>query len=224
MRTVLVRLEAPLQSWGYRARWDQRDTGMEPTKSGVIGLVAAALGVERGDDATLRQLTTLRLGVRVDRQGQVIEDLHTVGSGVRDARGDLAMGKDDTNRTVLSVRQYLADASFLAALQGGDALVAAVVAALQRPRWLPFLGRRSCPPAVPLLVGEGDYGSLVAALEDWPAAAGVTQRRFRAVLDVAPSQGNPRHDVPQSFRLRTFGVRYVEERTVVLRDAMEDQC
>ena len=73
MPTLLLRLAGPMQSWGISSRFSIRDTGMEPSKSGVIGLVCAALGKPRDesttDDAEFRQLTQLKMAVRVDRQG-----------------------------------------------------------------------------------------------------------------------------------------------------------
>src|SRR5690554_4641662 len=76
---LLLRLEGPLQSWGTRARWDVRDTAREPTRSGIIGLLAAALGYGRGDPRIVDDLEGgLEIGVRVEREGEVLDDYHTV--------------------------------------------------------------------------------------------------------------------------------------------------
>jgi CRISPR-associated protein, Cas5e family len=81
MNTLFLRLEGPLQSWGLRARWGERDTTDAPTKSGVIGLLGCALGLRR-DDARLRDLSdNLRMGVRVDLPGILMRDYHTTGGG-----------------------------------------------------------------------------------------------------------------------------------------------
>ena len=74
MSTLLLRLAAPLQAWGTDSKFEVRRTNREPSKSGVIGLLAAALGLRR--DADLSKLTALRFGVRVDRNGEVIKDFH----------------------------------------------------------------------------------------------------------------------------------------------------
>ena len=66
-----------MQSWGIQSRYTRRDTGLEPSKSGVIGLLSAALGRPRNSD--LSDLASLRMGVRVDRPGTVQSDYHTVG-------------------------------------------------------------------------------------------------------------------------------------------------
>ena len=67
MGTLLLRLAAPIQAWGVEAQFEIRKTGREPTKSGVVGLLAAALG--RGRDVPPDDLNVLRFGVRVDQEG-----------------------------------------------------------------------------------------------------------------------------------------------------------
>src|SRR4051812_21477113 len=81
MHTLFLRLKGPLQSWGLRARWGERDTSDSPTKSGIIGLIGCALGLKRDDDL-LRELSeTYRLGVRIDRPGTRLRDYHATGGG-----------------------------------------------------------------------------------------------------------------------------------------------
>src|SRR5258708_39825081 len=77
MGTLLLRLAAPMQSWGTQSRFVVRDTGLEPSKSGVIGLLCAALGRPR--EAPVEDLAGLRMGVRVDREGVMQTDYHTAG-------------------------------------------------------------------------------------------------------------------------------------------------
>ena len=72
MATLLLRLAAPLQAWGADSKFETRKTGREPTKSGVIGLLAAALGLRRDEREALLRLTGLRFGVRVEREGQLL--------------------------------------------------------------------------------------------------------------------------------------------------------
>lgn len=69
MAVLLLRLAAPLQAWGSSSKFIVRSTEREPTKSGVIGMIAAALGIQRNDDPQkLVPLTTLRFGVRADKE------------------------------------------------------------------------------------------------------------------------------------------------------------
>lgn len=112
MATLLMRLQGPMQSWGTTSRFDERDTQLEPSKSGVLGLVCAALGRDRSEP--LEDLASLRMGVRVDREGIPLRDYQTA-TGVL-----VASGKADPRRTVVSPRHYLADAVFLVGLEGRD--------------------------------------------------------------------------------------------------------
>ena len=126
---LLLRLEGPLQSWGTRARWDVRDTAHEPTKPGVVGLLACACGLERGDETLQTMNDALRFGVRVEHAGTVISDYQTITDYIPSAdgkfrvRGESAAVSGPVSRliergsqpsTILSPRAYLEDAAFLA--------------------------------------------------------------------------------------------------------------
>ncbi|MCF3169839.1 type I-E CRISPR-associated protein Cas5/CasD [Streptomyces californicus] len=154
-RGLLLRLAGPLQSWGTHSKYLWRDTARFPTRSGVVGMLAAGLGRERG--AALDDLTALSMTVRVDRPGVVLSDYHTVGGGLpADEKVITASGKrrSEETGTLASKRHYLADASFTLALTSDDAdLLHVCAAALRDPYWPLFLGRRSCPPEGPVLLG-----------------------------------------------------------------------
>ncbi len=126
--TVFLRLEGPLQAWGTTSRFVVRDTGDEPSKSGVLGLLCAALGRSRCQaDDSLAKLRHLRMGVRVDRPGVVWSDYHTAGAkiGLTKAAGGIKKTEITGEiETALSRRDYLCDASFLVALMGTPATVA----------------------------------------------------------------------------------------------------
>src|SRR5512147_835084 len=105
--TLLMRLVAPMQSWGVQSDFTYRDTGLEPSKSGVIGLLCAALGKPRDEahpdshsQPRLAELATLRMGVRVDREGLLQRDYHTA-LDVRTANG---VKMTDIKRTEVSER------------------------------------------------------------------------------------------------------------------------
>lgn len=205
MTTLLLRLEGPLQSWGTQSRFSDRDTGREPSKSGVIGLLCAALGRPR--DADLADLNALRMGVRVDRAGTLERDFHTAGGGypILDRHGR-PTGKE-ANAT-LSVRSYLADASFLVGLEGDASLLQALDAALHRPVWSLYLGRKAFVPAVSIPVGVRD-AALREALLDEPLVDRTDERRT-LVLEVGPQAGTHiRRDSPLSFAERTYAPRHV---------------
>lgn len=151
MSGLVLRLAGPLQSWGEHSVFTQRDTLRFPTRSGLIGLLACAEGVKRGQ--SLAGYDRLRFTVRIDRPGVRMVDFHTIGGGL--PRG--VPRPDGTHRsretaTVVTRRQYLADAAFTVAVEGPDDRLAQLAEALLRPRWQPYLGRRSCPPDQPLLL------------------------------------------------------------------------
>jgi CRISPR system Cascade subunit CasD len=157
MSTLLLRLAAPMQSWGAGSRFSRRTTEPQPTKSGVLGLLAAALGRRRTDP--LEDLLGLTFAVRLDQPGQVQRDFQT------------ARTLDGAKSMPLSHRYYLADAAFLAAVQGDRELVAALDEALRRPVFPLCLGRRSCPPVGPITLGirDGDVREVLRS-EPWQAS------------------------------------------------------
>jgi len=212
--TLFLRLEGPLQAWGERARWSVRDTAPEPTKSGVVGLLACALGLSR--DADLRELSRqVRLGVRCDRPGSHLIDYHTVIGGVLSAEGKVKINAGTHEaETVVSWRHYLCDASFLVAVQAAPELIARLAAAVQQPHWPFYLGRRSCPPARPPFAGVGDYASLEEALAEQPLEPLADQEgeaQVRAVIECGPGEGVRRRDEVDSRARRTFGPRYTRD-------------
>ncbi|MHB1295319.1 MAG: type I-E CRISPR-associated protein Cas5/CasD [Anaerolineae bacterium] len=215
--TLFLRLEGPLQAWGERAHWEYRDTSTEPTKSGIIGLLACALGLEADPD--LRDLSqSLCFGVRCDRPGVILEDYHTVVGGVLSAEGKVKVnGKTHQPETVVSHREYLCDASFLVAVRGQPEIIQSLGAALQAPVWPPFLGRRSCPPSVPFFEGTGDYENLEEALATWHAVRipqvgkGGDRPLLRAVIECEASEGVRRNDNVISRACRSFGPRYTRD-------------
>lgn len=194
MNTLLLRLSGAMQSWGVQSRFGVRDTGLEPSKSGMLGLVCAALGIDRADDAALAPLAALKMGVRVDREGTLKVDYHTA-KDVLKAGG----GMKDTE---LSNRYYLADALFLVGLAGDDlAQLENIQAALRKPVWPLFLGRKAFVPGEPLWLTDGLKAG--AALEDaLKTCPPLSERRetgpMRVVLE-DPHGSTVRADQPLSF-------------------------
>lgn len=154
MSGLVLRLAGPLQSWGEHSVFAHRDTLRFPTRSGLIGLLACAEGVRRG--APLTGYDPLRFTVRIDRPGVRMMDFHTIGGGLPRGvpRPDGSQRPRDT-ATMVTRRQYLADAVFTVAVEGPQDRLAEIAEALRNPRWQPYLGRRSCPPDQPLLLRAG---------------------------------------------------------------------
>ena len=166
-KILLLRLEGALQSWGDHAKWDVRDSGDFPSKSGVVRLLACAMWLERGDPEIADLSARLRMAVRADRPGVRMLDFQTV-------RGDPlynAEGKPRPGNTILSPRWYLQGASFLAALETTDGWLERIVAALKRPAWPICLGRKNCVPSRPVLEGVTEaYSDLMDAIKRHPIA------------------------------------------------------
>lgn len=221
MPTLLLRLSGPMQSWGTRSRFTERDTELEPSKSGVIGLVCAALGLRRSEavDTEPNNLAGLRMGVRVDREGRMSTDYHTAGARTGIVRASGTLSKD----AVLSNRYYLADADFLVGLQGSDrSLLERMDSALWTPCWQLFLGRKSFVLAAPPYIPGGGIreANLEEALKSeallhpgapGPAAAPTGRRRYVFERDPGTS-AEVRMDQPlgAAFQDRSFGPRWVK--------------
>lgn len=198
MAVLLLRLAAPLQAWGGSAKFEVRTTQREPTKSGVIGMLAAALGRKR--DADISDLAALRFGIRVEREGRLLRDFHTAHS-------------EDGKASYVTERYYLSDAVFLAGLESEDAAFLEMLAhALEHPVYPLFLGRRSCPPTLPLLLGIHE-GTLMKVLHDAPKTEDTSSMRI--VCDAA-GDGVPVQDMPISFSPlhRQHGFRMVQEEII----------
>lgn len=200
MSTLLIRLSGPLQSWGESARFNLRPTQQTPTKSGVLGLVCAAMGIPRDDAEMLEKLNKLTFGVRVDRPGKLLIDYHTV-SNVVNVEGKIPQDTTPTDR------YYLAGAVFLAGLEGGDrTFLEEIHHALLKPRWLLSLGRKSCMPGELPWIHDGIKDEdLTTALQ-----------RYRLLTDTVPlfleledPTGSPRMDNPLHFGQRQYSPRLV---------------
>lgn len=140
MKTILLKFVGPLQSWGSSSHFEIRRTDHYPTKSAVLGLIAASFGYRRGDQdlpICLNKLNGLDFAVRVDQAGNMRRDYHT-------AKKYKANGMLD--RTYVTNRYYLEDACVLASLSHkNDTFVDGVEYALRHPYFQQYMGRRSNP-------------------------------------------------------------------------------
>lgn len=190
--SLLLLLKGPMQSWGDSSRYKQRTTGHVPTKSGIVGLLAAAEGRRRTDP--LEDLAELTLAVRVDQPGSLLRDYQTA----------LADGAEHAS---LVTRYYLSDAAFVAAVESPHReTVDGLAASLRNPRFPLFLGRRSCPAPVNLVLGVVDKPAVEALrAEPWHASDQHRKVRDKNVelpiyRDARPGEsGIARRDVPVSF-------------------------
>lgn len=219
---LVLRLAAPLQSWGSRSEFNRRDTDDRPTKSGVIGLLAAAEGRPRG--AAIDDLVALDLGVRVDQPGSLLRDYHTVsdlrGVPLLSAATNARARQTSTSPkkfTHVTTRFYLQDAVFVAVVGGDPTLLHTLAEALARPAFPLALGRRSCVPTQPLLLRHADTdplwpGSVESVIRDvpWQASAQWQRRQHGSAMLAATiddGKGDDAvSDVPVSFDPKRRGM------------------
>jgi CRISPR system Cascade subunit CasD len=181
---LLLRLEGPMMSFGDVAVDALGPTARYPQASMVTGLLANALGVERGQVEVLEGLqASVVYAAREDRRGSILHDYQTVDISAPSVsltgwttRGEVEVrGGASGDGTHVRRRQYLENASYAVALTLRPASAAAptldaVAAALQRPFRPLFLGRKCCVPTAPVLCGRVTAPSLYAALQGCPVA------------------------------------------------------
>ncbi len=174
-RYLLFQLYGPWCAWGEVAVGEVRPSETRPTRSALLGLLAAALGIRREEQARLDALAAaFRFAVVVDAPGVPEVDYHTVqttaprrGRVFRRRADQLALPRHELE-TILSQRHYRADALYRVGVSrtAGSAAPSLdeLASALQRPAFPLFLGRKSCPPAVPFAARAVDAPDLLAAL------------------------------------------------------------
>ena len=213
---LALMLDGPLQSWGHASRFQRRTTALHPTRSGIVGMLCAALGVEKGSDAEqdwLARLDPERVRVTVfaiprrpkgaDHELQIrrMEDFHTV-EGTRSAENKI---KSDA---VLTYRQYLLDARFGVLIEGSRAMLRELHAALRDPRWGVWLGRKCCIPAAPIPRGIANSETEALGFLD---LTGAGFERFASVSEAASfAEGTDTlMDAPVNFKSRQFKPRRI---------------
>jgi CRISPR system Cascade subunit CasD len=191
---LALRLQGPLQSWGFDSQYNRRNTGLMPTQSAIAGMCCAALGFGRGsieEESFLAEFEAVRMtaiaiprviekkfqnnSVKTMLNVRRLQDYHTI-QGTRTAEGR-------TKDCHITYRQFLTDASFGVVLEGNSALLAKIAEKLADPTWGIWLGRKTCIPSAPVLAGLRD--SLDAA--------------FRLLLGESPIDSFTRQEEAESF-------------------------
>jgi CRISPR system Cascade subunit CasD len=202
MSNLTLYLDGPLQSWGYMADHKYRNCLPHPTRSGLTGILGAALGIGRHDPNEAEKtgrFNALRMTILGLGAGRQIRDYHTAQTSGSSGRvvGDCTV----------THRDYLVDSRFLVLLDGNEELLVEIEAALQNPVWFGTLGRRSCVPASPILLGQFESeAEAIAELEKRLGRA--VQITLRVEETDAPGAVLLR-DLPLSFSARTHGQRMI---------------
>lgn len=162
MEHLVFQLQAPLSSWGEPAVGEFRGTGDAPTQSAVVGLLGAALGLDRGDEAAHVALRDgYGIAVALLSPGSLLRDYHTAqvpsrahlkGRPRATRRQELQVPRHDLG-TILSTRDYRQNAASLVVLQprpDAPHALGGLAQALRTPQFTLYLGRKSCAPGAPL--------------------------------------------------------------------------
>lgn len=203
MPTLAIHLDAPMQSWGTSSRFQYRETDAFPGKSAIIGLIAAAMGIDKhdaGEASRIAELAALRLTVlRIPKPHSVnrLTDFHTIGGGY-DKKGPLYEKSSIPKKasgapfgTVITRRSYLTGAAFAALLDGDAALLESIRAALLDPVWGVWFGRKSCIPASPL--------APVIAATPREALASLLEKLGRDAAEIKALEGVTEEDGPGAW-------------------------
>jgi len=202
MATLLLRLSAPMQSWGAESLFDTRRTEKAPTKSGVLGMIANAMGRDRDD--SMDDLAAMKFGVRIDEPGVVIDDFQ--------------VARREGKKSNISHRYYLSDAVFVAALETDDAdLLKKVEEALKAPKRHLYLGRKGCPLTLPLCLGVRESSLLeTLSVEKLQTRKKRSASRNVEILYETDEGTNLVKDVPLSYRVtkREYGYRRIKTKVL----------
>jgi CRISPR system Cascade subunit CasD len=215
-RFLVLRLDGPMQAWGTHTFEDFRPSNLFPTRSGLLGLLGACLGIDRRDHVGLEQLAaSVEFTVRVDRsvpRPEIEESIQKAAVKLPDFHTVLAARKVDgsaNKNPVVSRREYLFDAAFTVAIgekSGAPVSLETIAHALRQPCFTPVLGRRSCPIARPLLDGDiVEATDAKTALANMQPAGGI----IYAEGELVSEQPMRIRDVPMQGRHRQFGTRQV---------------
>lgn len=211
-------LDAPLQSWGYQSRFDRRTSFLSPTKSGIIGMIAAAMGISRTDRTALLKFNVLKMDTFMltpqedISSGARLIDFHTVGGGFDSKKQRQHMARKaggGTPGTVVSYREYLQNARFGVLLFGPVSILQEIGAALKNPVWGIFLGRKSCIPSAPVF--QGIFSDEKAAVNHLEDLSGWKVKQIIREVGQFSKGSNTVMDIPKDFEKRVFEPRRIRD-------------
>lgn len=217
---LALRLQGPMQSWGFNSQFNRRDTGLFPTKSALVGLCCAAMGLDRGSEKEKNELesfsktklTCVAIPCKSRKKEftvKRIQDYHTV-QNTRDAKGSIK------NDAVLTYRQYLNDACFISLFEGDKTFVGKVAENLKNPIWGVWLGRKACIPSAPVFAGL--FASQNEAISKIPEFEGKPIEKFSHVTEVSSFGNGIDSYMDQAVSFNIHG-RQFSPRRVMLQEA-----
>jgi len=220
---LILKLQGPMQAWGEHSFEGLRPSNYVPTRSAVIGLLGACLGIKREEKNRYKELVdSIGMAVRVDMRKspdnedkrliqQKMTDYHTIKNARKDYHGL------SSHETIQTWREYLMDAEFTVAIwnRGADeTLIENLDQAVKKPYFTPYLGRRSCPIARPLFERILKADSELAALGKVSPAGGEIYSETPGKVRSLKVRDVPLIHQPRQFASRivyVYGGDYVPE-------------
>jgi CRISPR system Cascade subunit CasD len=203
-------LDAPMQSWGYQSKFDRRTSFAFPTKSGIIGMICAAMGIDRSNPDILQDLSNLKMTMLTFQSNGRLTDFHTVGGGwdkksnpahiVKTAQGSVG-------NTVITRREYLLQSRFGVLIMGELLFLEKIAGALYDPKWGIWLGRKSCIPATPIC--QGIFSDSQTAIGHLENIAGNPVLRTMEEAGTFAEGSDTLNDVPVHFGKRRYAPRRI---------------
>ena len=224
VKTILLKLAGPMQSWGTSSRFETRTSDYYPSKSGIIGIIAASLGYNRDEDEKIQKLNDLDFAVRVDQEGVLKKDYHIARKV--NQNGEL-------EKTYVTDRYYMEDAVFVVAIShADDEWMEEILQGLKYPYFQPFMGRRSCPLPAKFIVFVSEGGPIEALKNlDWQASNWYKKKNknYRADIyadkDLLPENSYTiRNDRVVSFsqKERKLGPRFEARSSIIMAEADDE--
>lgn len=225
MKTILLKLKGPMQSWGTSSHFETRNTDYYPSKSAVIGIIAASFGYRRDQEQKIKELNELDFALRVDQPGTLLRDYHIAQKYKKTG---------EFERTYVTNRYYMEDAVFVAAIShANDQQVEEIYEALQHPYFSPFMGRRSCPVPLDFIIKITEEDAITALEKlEWQAAEWYKKKYADYRADIYADKAlipqgiaTMRKDYVISFsqKERKFGPRFEVRKSINLIDG-DSRC
>lgn len=232
MKTILLKLKGPMQSWGTSSHFETRTTDYYPSKSAVIGIIAASLGYKRDNDEKIQKLNELNFAIRIDQPGVLSKDYHiaTKYKVNIDKKYKISVAFD---RNYVTNRYYMEDAIFVVAIShADDQWIDSIYHALQNPYFTPFMGRRSCPLPADFIITVTNKDALDALKNlEWQAAKWYKRKHRNYCADIYADKdlnlqgiATARNDRVVSFsqKKRKFGPRFETRTSKYFTNCRED--
>ena len=210
---LVIRLEAPMQSYGLHSPNDQKTTFSFPTKSAIVGLICASLDIQRDDENNISEISKLKTIVIETPYKNICKnlliDFQTAGGGkFNDDRKKIKNVNGKIKSNIIINKHYMVDTKFFVILEGSELLIEKCANGLKHPCRPLFLGRKKCIPSAPIF--NGIYNSYKEACE-FLKKNGLNPDTFNGMRDVDNYEegDDTLNDVPINFLTKKYGIRRV---------------